>query len=121
MFKSLLTLNIAIPASTTAGAPRAPLAAARAHDGGPRSISRGSRIVRLGVVLATCGFVAFAGWILATGVFDLEPGGAATGTAARACEPSNCMAALTPAYRQLPREWRWEGKKIEFEHMYRKK
>jgi hypothetical protein len=97
------------------------LAASPEHDGGPRSVSRGSRTVRLGVVLATYGFVAFAGWILATGAFDLEPDDAATGAAARACEASNCMAALTPAYRQLPREWRWERKKIEFEHMYRKK
>jgi len=113
MFRSFLNLSVAIPAATAAGAPGAPL---RAHAGGPNSVSR---VARLAVVLATCSFVAFVGWILATGVFDLEPGELATGAAARVCEPSNCRAALTPVYRPLPREWRWEKQKIEFEHMYR--
>jgi hypothetical protein len=120
MFKSFLTLNVAIPASTAAAPPGAVLAAPPSRDGGPRRVSRGSRSVRLGVVLATCSFVAFVGWILTTGFFDSEPGDVSLGAAARACEPSNCRAAVAPVSSPLPREWRWEGKKLEFEHMYRK-
>ena len=120
MFKSFLTLNVAIPASTAAGASRAPLVASPARDGGPRRVSRGTRIVRLGVVLATCSFVAFVCWVLMTGFFDLEPGDVALGPAARACDPSSCRAAFVPVSSPLPREWRWEGTKLEFKHMYRK-
>lgn len=115
MNRSSLALSIAIPASTTA---RGPLAASPARDGDPRRASRGSRIATL--ALATCGVVAFAGWILVTGVLDLEPSAAATRVAAPACDTSSCMTASASASRPLPREWRWERKAVEFKHMYRK-
>jgi hypothetical protein len=117
MNRTSLTLSIAIPAST---ASRGPLAASPLRDGGPRRASRRSRIAGLAIALATCGAVAFVGWILVTGFFDLETSAAATSVAAPACDDSSCAARLAPASNPLPREWRWEGKKVEFNHMYRR-
>jgi len=115
MNRSSLALSIAIPASTTA---RGPLEASPARDGDPRRASRGSRIATL--ALATCGVVAFAGWILVTGVSDLEPSAAATSVSAPACDASSCMPAVAPVSRELPREWRWEREAVKFDHMYRR-
>jgi hypothetical protein len=117
MNRSSLALSIAIPASTTA---RGPLAASPVRDGDPRRASRGSRTAGLAIALATCGVVAFVGWILVTGVLDLEPSAAAARVAAPACDTSSCMTASASASRPLPREWRWERKAVEFKHMYRK-
>ena len=117
MNRSSLALSIAIPAASAA---RGPLAASPLRDGGPRRASRRSRIGGLAIALATCGAVAIAGWILVTGVFDLETSAAAPSVAAPACDDSSCAARFAPASKPLPREWRWERKKVEFGHMYRK-
>jgi len=117
MNRSSLALSIAIPAST---ASCGPLAASPLRDGGPRRASRRSRIAGLAIALATCGAVAFVGWILVTGVFDLETSAAAPSVAAPACNDSNCAGRFAPASRPLPREWRWQRKKVEFKHMYRR-
>ena len=117
MNRSSLALSIAIPASTTA---RGPLEASPARDGDPRRASRRSRIATLTIALATSGVVAFAGWILVTGVSDLEPSAAATSVSAPACGASSCMPAVAPVSRELPREWRWEREAVKFDHMYRR-
>jgi hypothetical protein len=96
------------------------LAASPLRDGGPSRASRRPRIAGLAIALATCGIVAFVGWILVTGVFDLEASAAAPSVAAPACVNSSCAARLAPASQPLPREWRWQRPKVEFEHMYRK-
>jgi ferric-dicitrate binding protein FerR (iron transport regulator) len=117
MNRTSLALSIAIPASSAA---RGPLAASPMRDGGPSRSSRRSRIGGLAIALATCGIVAFVGWILVTGVLDLETSAAAPSVAAPACDDSSCAARFAPASSPLPHEWRWERKKVEFDHMYRK-
>ena len=107
MIGSSQTLYVAVPAS------------AAAHDGSPRRDLLGPRGLGLAAVLATCAFVAFLGWALSRGDSALAARGAATGAAASACYSSNCGAPLARVAAPLPREWRWERKAIEFEHMYR--
>jgi len=70
------------------------------------------------VILSTCGFVAFVGWILAAGVSDLGPGDPAPG-AGPASDGSDLFAALVLVPRPLPREWRTWGTAYDFDRMYR--
>jgi hypothetical protein len=61
--------------------------------------------------------VAFFGWIVLGGDSGREPAGAATD--ASFCGATSCAATPPPVERPWAREWRWELKTYEFEHMYR--
>lgn len=112
MDRSPLPLNTAVPASSAARETLPP------RHGVLARASRGSRVARLAIALATCGVAASLGWILVTGTLNREP--EAPGVAAPPCDASSCRAHFAPASRELPREWRWAGRKVELDSMYRR-
>ena len=116
MSRSSLALNVAFPGA--AGAPGARSAAEPDFDSGPGNPLRGPRIARFLAILATCGFVASAGWILAAGFSDRAPGDAATAVAPLSAGLER-FAALERRHHPLPREWRTWGTAYDFERMYR--
>jgi hypothetical protein len=94
--------------------------AAPAGETGPSRFSRRSRRSRsIGLALVLCGLFAFGGWFLMSGGSDPDPSAASTRTGGLVCDASLCTVTLTPADRQLAREWRWERKGYAFDHMFR--
>jgi hypothetical protein len=107
-------LHFAFPASASAGAPSAHHPT---RDEGPSRRSRAPR--DLGPLLAACAIVAVFGWILLIGDPDRVPVRTVTDPGLTLCGAGSCVTLVRRVPRPLPREWRWELKTYEFEHMYR--
>lgn len=95
--------------------------ARRAPSGAPDRPGRhwSGRAPGLVLLAATLGLLLFLGWVLVRGASDLTEEAKATDL----CGSSRCGSAVVgvePPLRQpLPREWRWQAKAVDFEHMYR--
>ena len=75
------------------------------------------------LLAATLGLLLVLGWVLVRGASDLTEEARATDLGAEACGTTPCgvaLAGVDPRLRgSLPREWRWEMKTVDFDHMYR--
>jgi hypothetical protein len=75
------------------------------------------------LLAATFGLLLFLGWVLVRGASDLTEEARATDLGTDMCGTTRCGVAVVgvePRLREpLPREWRWEAKAVDFDHMYR--
>jgi hypothetical protein len=75
------------------------------------------------LLAATFGLLLFLGSVLVRGASDLTEEARATDLGTEMCGTTRCGVAVVgvePRLREpLPREWRWEAKAVDFDHMYR--
>ena len=103
----------------------APGPARGAPSGAPNRPGRhwAGRSAALALLAATLGLLLFLGWVLIRGASDLTEDAMATDLGLDACGPTSCAITwaevdLLPRA-PLPREWRWESKAVDLDHMYR--
>jgi hypothetical protein len=81
------------------------------------------RAAALVLLAGTLGLLLFLGGVLVRGASDLTEEASATDLATDLCGPPGCTVAGTgvepPPREPLPREWRWEAKAVDLDHMHR--